>query len=274
MGRHLDSYKRYSEGRKNGMLSEILRYKQEEVRHIQLSEPLSETKSRSLYKALLNPKRSIGLIAEIKKASPSKGVFQTDFHPKMIAQQYEEGGADCISVLTDEYFFKGHKSYVKEVKEVVKLPVLRKDFLIDEKQVIESKHIGADAILLIAEAVLPKQLKSLYDVAVSLDLDVLVEVHSRQTLYGVLEQFVPKMIGINNRDLTTFQTDVAKTGEIISEIPDNVLVVSESGILTKKELDLVEAFGAHAVLVGESLMRKRNQKAAIHQLFGEIFHEE
>ncbi|WP_243290059.1 indole-3-glycerol phosphate synthase TrpC [Bacillus sp. FJAT-47783] len=256
------------------MLKEILRVKREEVKAIKVerAEDL-KTDHRSFYEALKKPNRTVGLIAEIKKASPSKGVIKTSFDHRQIARSYENGGADCLSVLTDETFFQGSKSYIRQVKELVQLPVLRKDFIIDEKQIVESKQIGADAILLIAEALTPKKLKKMYTEAKALNLDVLVEVHSKDSLQGVLDQFVPEMIGINNRDLTTFDTSIHHTKEMISEIREDVLIVSESGIFTRQDLDTVHSYGANAVLVGESLMKKPDQQRAIYQLFGEESNE-
>ncbi|WP_243386585.1 indole-3-glycerol phosphate synthase TrpC [Bacillus kexueae] len=251
------------------MLEEILRVKEEEVKQIKLEKHGNHVPKRSFYDALKNPKRFIGLIAEIKKASPSKGLIQQNFNHETTALQYEKAGADCLSVLTDERFFKGHKTYLQDVKRLVNIPILRKDFIIDEIQIEESKQIGADAILLIAEALSPKKLKALHEVAMSYELDVLVEVHSNTSLQRILDQFTPKIIGINNRDLTSFHTTVEHTEKIISNVPKESIVVSESGIFTKEDLDFVFKCGANAVLVGESLMRKSNQCQAIHELFGE-----
>lgn len=252
------------------MLKEILRVKREEIKEIKLeSYEHFESDHRSFYEALKRPNRTVGLIAEIKKASPSKGVIKASFDHRQIAKSYEKGGADCLSVLTDETFFQGSKSYIRDVKGLVQIPILRKDFIIDEKQIVESEQIGADAILLIAEALTPKKLQKLYTEAKALDLDVLVEVHSKASLQGVLDQFVPEIIGINNRDLTTFETSIHHTKEIVSEMCEDVLVVSESGIFTQQDLNTVQAYGANAVLVGESLMRNSDQQQAIYELFGE-----
>lgn len=252
------------------MLETILEVKKKEVEKLQIKPNVDDHKpARSFYNALKNPKRFIGLIAEIKKASPSKGVIKESFNHKNIAKSYEEGGADCISVLTDQTFFQGSKTYLKEVKEIVQIPVLRKDFIIDEKQVYESKQIDADAILLIAEALPVKKLKQLYDLAVSIHLDVLVEVHSQKSLNHLLDVFVPKILGVNNRDLMTFHTDIHHLQNIVKDLPKEVLLVSESGIYSKEDLCFVQSYGANAALVGESLMRKENQKEAIYELFGE-----
>jgi len=252
------------------MLEKILEVKKKEVEQLKVNTNVDESiPTRSFYHALKNPKRFLGLIAEIKKASPSKGIIKANFDHKKIAKSYEEGKADCLSVLTDRTFFQGDKAYLKEIKEIVDIPVLRKDFIIDEKQVFESREIGADAILLIAEALSVKKLKKLYDLAVSIDLDVLVEVHSEKALNQLLDVFVPNIIGVNNRDLKTFHTDIHHLKGLKKHLPNDVLLVSESGIFTKEDLNIVNSYGAKAVLVGESLMRKDNQQNAIYELFGE-----
>ncbi|MDQ0161539.1 indole-3-glycerol phosphate synthase TrpC [Aeribacillus alveayuensis] len=252
------------------MLEKILKVKEKEVEDLKIEKNINPIMpERSFYKALKNPNRFIGLIAEIKKASPSKGVIKESFDPINIAQSYEKGGADCISVLTDQTFFQGSKAYIKEVKETVDIPVLRKDFIIDEKQVYESKKLGADAILLIAEALAPKKLKKLYDEAMALQLDVLVEVHSKKSLEQLLDVFVPKILGVNNRNLTTFRTNIHHLETISPYLPKDLLLVSESGIFTKDDLNTVKSYGAQAVLVGESLMKNEDQQEAILELFGE-----
>jgi len=250
------------------MLEQILNTKKEEVKSLIIPKN-EELPSRSFLEALKNPNRRLALIAEVKKASPSKGLIKADFHPVSIAKAYEQGGADCLSVLTDSPYFQGKKEYLTEVKKAVNLPVLRKDFIIDSKQIIEAKHIGADAVLLIGEALEPSLLKELYIHAEELGLDVLVEVHDQYHLEQVLNVITPKILGVNNRNLKTFETNIQQLSGMVSSIPNGTLLVSESGIYTNDDLDLVHQFGAKAVLVGESLMRKDNQTNAIKELFGE-----
>ena len=254
------------------MLEQILETKKEEIK--QLIIPENEgLPHRSFLQALTKPNRRVALIAEVKKASPSKGLIKPDFHPVTIAKAYERGGADCLSVLTDTPYFQGKKEYLTDVKKAVNLPVLRKDFIINSKQIIEAKHIGADAVLLIGEALEPALLKELYIHAEEIGLDVLVEVHDQYHLEQVLKVIKPKILGVNNRNLKTFETNIHQLSGMISAMPQDTLLVSESGIYTNDDLDLVQQFGANAVLVGESLMRKEDQTIAIKELFGEPVYE-
>ncbi|KAA6482485.1 indole-3-glycerol phosphate synthase TrpC [Bacillus swezeyi] len=250
------------------MLNQIIERKREDLLNIVLPEDLKLPK-RSFKKALLSPNRFMALIAEVKKASPSKGVIQADFQPENIAKQYEQAGADCLSVLTDTPFFQGKNDFLSAVKRTVSLPVLRKDFIIDSIQVEEANRIGADAILLIGEALEPGELFELYGEAVQKGMDVLVEVHGEQTLEGILNVFTPEMIGVNNRNLKTFETSISQTERIAKMVPDGTVLVSESGIGRKEDLSFAKACGAQAVLVGESLMREPSQLNAVHALFGE-----
>jgi indole-3-glycerol phosphate synthase len=252
------------------MIEQILKTKRDEIAHIQLTEPASSFPRRSLFEALQRPKRTIGLIAEVKKASPSKGVIRAHFSPVEIAATYEEAGADAVSVLTDARYFQGHREHLTAVKQTVRVPVLRKDFIIDAKQIDESVHIGADAILLIGEALEPDALHELYEQAYAAGLECLVEVHSAKTLEAILRRFTPKMIGMNNRDLTTFQTSLATTVELASLVPNGTLLVSESGIHTYDDVQTVKRAGAQAMLVGEALMKEEDVRLAIHRLFGEV----
>ena len=209
------------------------------------------------------PKLSI--VAEIKKASPSKGVICKEFDPVAIALKYEQGGANALSVLTDEKFFKGHIEHYIAVREKVKLPVLRKDFIVDPLQVEESAHINADAILLIAEALDAPQISDLYQAALELDIEPLVELHSADQLDKVM-RLGPKVIGINNRDLYTFKVDLGVTLELIKHIPEEVAVIAESGISGRADAALLRDAGAVALLVGESLMRSKNAEGLIKEL--------
>ena len=250
------------------MLNQIIDRKREDILKIELPEDLKLPK-RSFKKALLSPNRFVALIAEVKKASPSKGVIQENFEPVKIAKQYEQAKADCLSVLTDTPFFQGKNSYLSDVKRSVSLPVLRKDFIIDSIQVEEADRIGADAILLIGEALEPQKLFELYQQAVEKGMDVLVEVHGEETLEGILNVFTPEIIGVNNRNLKTFETSVGQTERMAKLVPSGTVLISESGIGQSEDLAFVKACGARAVLVGESLMREPSQLKAVHALFGE-----
>lgn len=250
------------------MLNKIIETKKDEIKKLVLPDD-EKLPHLSFYNALMYPKRELGLIAEVKKASPSKGLIKENFHPIDIALAYEKGGADCLSVLTDAPYFQGKREYLTEVKKSVNLPILRKDFIIDHIQIDEAKRIGADAILLIGEALEPSLLKELYQYATELTLDILVEVHDKQTLEQVLKVITPKILGVNNRNLKTFETNIHQLEDMVSYIPKDTLLVSESGLYTKEDLNTVQQYGAKAVLVGESLMRKEDQTLAIKELFGE-----
>lgn len=250
------------------MLKTILDTKQKEIETLALPET-KDVPSYSFFDALLRPNRKIALIAEVKKASPSKGVIREDFDPVAIAKNYEKVGADAISVLTDEKFFLGHRDYVTAIKEVVEIPVLRKDFIIDERQVEETALIGADALLLIVGTVPIDKLKRLYDLASDFGLDCLVEVHAKEELEQLLDVFTPKIIGVNNRDLKTFQTSLEQTEKIAPFIPEGSIFISESGIFTHDDIERVARAGAKGVLVGESLMRAKSEEEGIKRLFGE-----
>ncbi|WGD88612.1 indole-3-glycerol phosphate synthase TrpC [Bacillus subtilis] len=250
------------------MLEKIIKQKKEEVKTLVL--PVEQSfEKRSFKEALASPNRFIGLIAEVKKASPSKGLIKEDFVPVQIAKDYEAAKADAISVLTDTPFFQGENSYLSDVKRAVSIPVLRKDFIIDSLQVEESRRIGADAILLIGEVLDPLHLHELYLEAGEKGMDVLVEVHDASTLEQILKVFTPDILGVNNRNLKTFKTSVKQTEQIASLVPKESLLVSESGIGSLEHLTFVNEHGARAVLIGESLMKQTSQRKAIHALFGE-----
>lgn len=250
------------------MLENIINQKKEEVKTLILPEE-EPFEKRSFKEALATPNRFIGLIAEVKKASPSKGLIKEDFVPEQIAKDYEAAQADALSVLTDFPFFQGKNSYLSDVKRAVSIPVLRKDFIIDSIQVEESKRIGADAILLIGEVLDPVQLHELYLEAGEKEMDVLVEVHDQTTLEQIVKVFTPDILGINNRNLKTFETSLEQTKQIASLVPKECLLVSESGIGSLEHLTFVKEHGAQAVLIGESLMRQHSQQKAIHALYGE-----
>ncbi|CAM4220450.1 indole-3-glycerol phosphate synthase TrpC [Paenibacillus tarimensis] len=214
--------------------------------------------------------RLMGLIAEVKKASPSKGLIREDFHPVELAKTYEEAGADCISVLTDTDFFQGSNDYLSEVRKHVQVPLLRKDFTIDYRQIYEARVIGADAVLLIAAILTASQIDEYIDLARSLGMDVLVEVHNRQELESILELGKATLIGVNNRNLKTFETDLAVTEALAELVPEHALLISESGIGGPADIDYLAGVGAQGVLVGEHFMRQPNVGEAVHKLLGPV----
>jgi indole-3-glycerol phosphate synthase len=223
--------------------------------------------------ALRRPQRGgMALIAEVKKASPSAGVICADFDAVRIAQQYEIAGADCLSVLTDEQFFQGSLAYLKAIRDIVKLPLLRKDFIIDERQILEAIEWGADAILLIVAILTDQQLQSFHSLAIEAGLAVLVEVHDEEELERALK-ISPVLVGVNNRNLKTFKVDLATTENLAAKLhaakgADQKLLVAESGINTRADVERLKKCGAGAILVGESLMRDGDVKAKVRELIG------
>jgi len=207
------------------------------------------------------------VISEIKKASPSKGVLREDFNPAEIARSYAANGAACLSVLTDRDYFQGHEDYLVQAREACDLPVIRKDFIIDPYQVYEARAIGADCILLIVSALDDQQMGSLMDLAHELGMDVLVEVHDREELDRALK-FDTRLVGINNRNLRTFEVSLNTTLELLDVIPDDRIVVTESGILSPHDVKLMREHDVHAFLVGEAFMRADDPGAELAALFG------
>ncbi len=220
--------------------------------------------TRDFHAALAATDR-VRLIAEVKRASPSAGLIREDFDPVAIAKAYEEGGAACISVLTDKPFFQGDLAYLTAIREAVDLPLLRKDFIVDEYQLLQARVAGADCVLLIAECLTPAELKQLHNAAQELELQTLIELYDEENVDAVLASGT-KLVGVNNRDLRTFVTDLQRTVRLRSQIPVDRLLVGESGIFTSQDVAMLGAAGTKAVLVGESLMRQRDIKLAVQKL--------
>lgn len=240
------------------VLDEIVRHKKKEVEEKKRIKPVEELineikggYSGNFKKAL--QKEGISIIGEIKKASPSKGIIKEDFDSVKIAKVYEKVNIDAISVLTEKEFFKGDDNYIREVKKVSSKPILRKDFIVDEYQIYESKILGADAVLLIV-SVLGDKLRDFYNLSKSVGLDALVEVHDRQQLAIALEAECD-IIGINNRDLKTFNVDINTTENLIKYIPQSTIIVSESGIKIPEDVRYLASLGVDAVLIGETFMK-------------------
>lgn len=227
---------------------------------------------RGFEKALSNNSRNrgLGLIAEVKKASPSKGLIREDFHPVELALAYEAAGADCLSVLTDVDYFQGSNEYLQNIASAVKLPLLRKDFIIDYRQIYEARAIGADCILLIVAILTDDQLSEFHDLAKKLGMDVLVEVHDAQELERVLKLEKATLIGINNRNLHTFETKLETTEQLIDMMPEHVTKISESGILSRADYEYVKSVGAQGLLIGEHFMRHGDVGHAIEDLMGKV----
>jgi indole-3-glycerol phosphate synthase len=254
-------------------LSQILEHKADEIAKARIDRPLSmlmehcenAPPARPFIQALRQCKGSLGLIAEVKKASPSAGVIRPDFDYIKIAGEYEAAGADCLSVLTDEKFFQGHLSYLTEIKKAVSLPLLRKDFILDKYQIYEARAAGADAILLIVAALNRNKLDELYAIACELGLDVLVETHTEAEMEAA-SSLGCSLIGINSRDLKTFKTDLSVIERIAKLSPRSALLVAESGIKNRADVDRLRSSGISAILVGETLMRAPNIAAAVADL--------
>lgn len=220
------------------------------------------------FAAALRQPGEVRVIAEVKKASPSAGIIRADFDPVRIAETYERHGAACVSVLTDVEYFHGSLTYLTAIRERVRLPLLRKDFILDRYQLLEARAAGADAALLIAEILPNGRLRELHREAIALGLDVLVELHDADQLPRVLDAGAT-LVGVNNRDLRTFHTRLETTLDLMHRMPTGVTVVSESGIRTRADLDRLAAAGVRAVLVGESLMRADDIGAALDALRGQ-----
>jgi indole-3-glycerol phosphate synthase len=264
------------------ILNQIIEVKRQELAQAQKRMPLAamraDAESRVLtrdFEGALRRKiaeRKSAVIAEIKKASPSKGVLRADFIPADIAQSYAEGdgktNAACLSVLTDRQFFQGQVDYLKQARASCDLPVLRKDFMIDGYQIYESRAMGADCVLLIAACLDDAQMAELEAIARSLDMAVLVEVHDRPELERALKLKTP-LVGINNRNLRTFEVSLDTTVSMLKDVPEGKLVVTESGILSRDDVKKMREAGVHAFLVGEAFMRADEPGEALAELFGD-----
>ncbi len=219
------------------------------------------------FRAALDARTGHALIAEIKKASPSKGLIRADFDPPAHARAYQAGGAACLSILTDEQWFQGSDAYLKSARAAVSLPVLRKDFMVDPWQVTESRSIGADAILIIVAALDDGQMTEIEACALECGMDVLVEVHDDQEFDRAL-RLKSRLIGVNNRDLRDFTVDFQRTYDLLGRAPAGCTFIAESGLTTRADLDAMAAKGVHCFLVGEALMRQDDIEAATRALIG------
>ena len=257
-------------------LEKILQVKRQEIATARASVPLEQLRNKAArqdaprgFARALQDKVAAGgpaVIAEIKKASPSKGLICADFYPARIAKEYEANGAACLSVLTDAEFFQGSAEALKAARAACALPVLRKDFIIDAYQVYEARAMGADAILLIERILTDTQAADLCGLANELGMDVLVETHDEEELARALQLPTPLM-GINNRDLKTFQTRIEHTMDILPRIPADRIAVTESGIATRRDVQALQQAGVRAFLVGEAFMREQKPGQALHELF-------
>lgn len=253
----------------NSFLEKIIEQKKREVILLKTKgykgSLTKEPPPRRFFLKAIQETKDVAIIAEVKKASPSKGVIKPDFNPLDVATNYMNGGADCISVLTDEHFFMGSLNNLVEIREKIPLPVLRKDFIIDTIQIEESAFAGADALLLIASILDAIQLRDFYKTALELGIQPLVEIHHIRELDKVIK-VEPSLIGINNRDLNSFVTDINTTLNIIKYIPQDITVVSESGFFTKEDIKKVYDAGVKAFLIGEALMRLEKPEEFIKEI--------
>ncbi|HJT34646.1 MAG TPA: indole-3-glycerol phosphate synthase TrpC [Pirellulales bacterium] len=256
------------------ILDQIIATKRREIEAAKAARPASQLEAQLAdappVRDFFTPLAATGpirLIAEIKKASPSAGVIRADFDPVAIARTYEAHGATCISVLTDETYFQGHLDFLRRVRDAVSLPVLRKDFILDRYQLLEARVAGADAVLLIAECLDDCHLRALHNEAVVLGMTPLVELYEPANLQRVLEAGA-SLIGVNNRDLRTFHTDLEHTLRLRQKVPEACVLVAESGIRTRADVERLQTAGVDAMLVGETLMARPDIGAAVDELLG------
>jgi len=260
------------------ILDRIVEEKRKEIERAKVEFPLKELIEMSGnfaghlrdFKETISRKGQINLIAEIKKASPSKGILREDFEPVEIARAYEASGACALSILTEEKFFQGNIGYLKTVREAVNLPILRKDFIIDEYQIYESVCAGADSVLLIAQLLSEEQLKEFSRLCAQLNLDAVCEVHSEEDLDKVLRQDL-EIIGINNRNLQTFKEDLQVTSGLIKRIPKGKVVISESGIKSFEDVKFLQSLGVNTVLIGEAFMYSTDIAAKVKEVMGPTY---
>ena len=262
------------------VLDRIIARKRQEVADRQSKRSIKELKSiladqdatRGFTDRLVNQAmaQKSAVIAEIKRASPSKGLLRADFQPALHAQQYERAGASCLSILTDQDFFQGSDDDLQAARGACNLPVIRKDFMVDPYQIIESRVLGADCILLIVAALDDADLRRLHDTALSVGLNVLIEVHDERELERALA-LDNQLIGINNRNLHTFETRLNVTLDLLQHIPDDRLLITESGIMRPKDVELMHAHGIYGFLVGEALMREPDPGVALTGLFQDLY---
>ncbi len=265
------------------ILDKIVATKREEIARAKAAVPIEKLRDqlanaptvRDFFGAL-KPARSVSeglsairLIAEVKKASPSKGIIRADFDPVAIARTYEAAGASCLSVLTDEQYFQGSLDYLRQIRAAVGIPILRKDFILDTYQLVEARAAGADAVLLIAECLDDCNLRKFHNEAIDLGLTPLVEFYEPANLARVLEAGAT-LIGVNNRDLRTFTVDLDHTIRLRSQVPSDCLLVAESGIHTRADVLRLQEAGVGAMLVGESLMREPDIAAAVRRLLSDL----
>lgn len=256
------------------ILDKIVETKRQEIERAKAAVPLAELSARLKdappvrdFFAALAAGGPIKLIAEVKKASPSKGIIRADFDPVAIAKTYEAHGASCLSVLTDEQYFQGSLEYLRQIRQAVNIPVLRKDFILDTYQLVEARAAGADAVLLIAECLDDCNLRKLHNEAVELSMTPLVEFYDPENLDRVLAAGA-SLIGVNNRDLRTFQVDLGHTVRMREKVPLDCVFVGESGIESREDALRLQSAGVDAMLVGESLMRQADIGMAVDRLLG------
>jgi indole-3-glycerol phosphate synthase len=254
------------------ILDEIVAYKREEIAAARRARAMPELENELEsappvrdFAAALRAKHPLGLIAEVKRASPSAGLIRKDFDPVEIACVYEQHAAACVSVLTDEHFFQGCLQYLRDIRAAVSVPLLRKDFILDRYQVLEARAAGADCLLLIAECLDQSTLAALHECIVDLGMQALIEIYEPENVDRVLA-VRPALLGINNRNLKTFVTDLDHSIRLRSRIPDDVLLVSESGIHSPEDVVRLQDAGIHAILVGETLMRADDIGAKVDEL--------